>query len=136
MAHLMTVVHQDVYMTITYHEDLDIIETASRIKDEADLRRNLLKVLEVIEQCNPGKMLVDMREFKFEHDPDSERWIDENIHAKQVELGIVKKAFVMSADSNVQIGVEEVMDNEYARQIETAYFLTREQAMDWLKEAD
>ena len=136
MVHLMTVVHQDVYLTITYHEDLDLLETASRIKDEADLRRNLLKVLEVVEQCNPGKMLVDMREFKFIYDPDIERWIDENIHAKQVELGIVKKAFVMSADFNVQVGVEEVMDNEYARQIETAYFLTREQAMDWLTKPD
>ncbi len=56
----MTVVYEDEDMTITHHEDLDLIETASRIKDEADLRRSLLKVLEVMEQCNPDKMLVDM----------------------------------------------------------------------------
>jgi hypothetical protein len=130
----MTVVYEDEYLTITYHEDLDLIETAARIKDEADLRRHLLKVLEVMKQCKPDKLLVDMHEFKLAYDPDSERWIDENIHAKQVELGIVKKAFVMSSDFNIQIGVEEIMDNEYARQIETAYFLTRERAMDWLKE--
>ena len=49
-------------------------------------------------------------------------------------MGIVKKAFVMSSDTDVQIGVEEVMDNKYGRQIETAFFQTREQAMDWLKE--
>ncbi len=134
MAHLMTVVHQDRYLTITHHEDLDLIETAARVNDKADLRRYLLKVLEVMEQCNPDKMLVDMREFKFMYDPEIEKWIDENIHAKQVELGIVKKAFIMSADFNVQVGIEEVMDNEYARQIEAAYFLTREQAMDWLSE--
>ncbi len=134
MAHLMTVVHQDVYITITHHEDLDLIETASRVKDEADFRRSLLKVLEFVEQYNPDKMLVDMREVKFKYDPDIERWVDENIHAKQVELGIVKKAFIRSADVNVQVGVEESEDNEYGRQIETAYFRTREQAMDWLKE--
>ena len=131
----MTVVYEDEYMTITHHEDLDLIEIAARMKDEADLKRSLLKVLEVIEQCNPDKMLWDERELKFVIDPDFERWIDENIHAKQVELGIVKKAFVMAGDFNVQIGIEEVMDNEYARQIEAAYFLTREQAMDWLKES-
>ena len=134
MAHLMTVVYEDEYLTITYHEDFDLIETAARIKDEANLRKCLLKVLEVMEQCNPDKMLVDMREFKFIYDPDSEKWIDENIQAKQVELGILKKAFIMSADTSVQIGVEEVIDNEYGRQIETAFFLTREGAMGWLKE--
>jgi len=134
MAHLMTVVYEDEYLTITYHEDFDLIETAARIKNEANLRKCLLKVLEVIEQCRPDKMLVDMREFKFKYDPEIEKWIDENIHAKQVELGIVKKAFIMSANFNVQVGIEEVMDNEYARQIEAAYFLTREEAMDWLKE--
>jgi hypothetical protein len=130
----MTVVYEDEYITITHHEDLDLIETAARVEDEADLRRNLFKVLEVMEQCKPDKMLVDMHEFKFAYDPDIERWIDENIHAKQVELGIVKKAFVMSSDINIQIGVEEVMNNKYGRQMEAAYFLTREQAMDWLKE--
>jgi len=130
----MTVVYEDEYITITHHEDLDLIESAGRIKDEVDLRRSLLKFLEVIEQYNPDKILWDMREAKFIYDPDSERWIDENIHARQVELGIVKKAFVMSSDFNVRVGIEEAMDNEYARQIETAYFLTREQAMDWLKE--
>ncbi len=134
MAHLITGVYEDEYMTITYHEDLDLIETAARVEDEADLRRYFLKVLEVMEQCNPDKMLVNMREFKFKYDPDIERWVDENIHARQTELGIVKKAFVMAADFNAQIGIEEIMDNEYARQIETAYFLTREKAMDWLKE--
>ncbi len=134
MAHLITGVYEDEYMTITYHEDLDLIETAARVEDEADLRRYLLKVLEVMEQCNPDKMLVNMREFKFKYDPDIEKWIDENIHAKQVELGIVKKAFVKSAEFYVQVGVEEVMDNKYGRQMEAAYFLTREQAMDWLKE--
>ena len=136
MAHLITGVYEDEYMTITYHEDLDLIETAARVKDKADLRRYLFKVLEVMEQCSPDKMLVNMREFKFKYDPDIERWVDENIHARQVELGIVKKAFVMSTTANAQIGLEEVLDNEYGRQIETAYFRTREQAMDWLKETD
>jgi len=130
----MTVVYDNEHMTITHHEELDLLETVARIKDDAELRRDLLKVLEVIEQCNPGKLLWDMREAKLTYDPDSERWIDENIHARQVELGIVKKAFVMSADIVVQIGIEEALDNEYGRQIETAFFRTRERAMDWLKE--
>ena len=133
MAHLITGVYEDEYMTITYHEDLDLIETAARVKDEAELERYLLKVLEVMEQCNPDKMLWDTRELKFVIYPDFERWIDENIHARQVELGIVKKAFVMSTTANAQIGLEEVLDNEYGRQIETAYFRTRQQATNWLK---
>ena len=130
----MTVVYEDEYMTITHHEDLDLREIVPRMEDEANMRRNLLKFLEVMERYNPDKILWDMRELKFVIYPDFERWIDENIHAKQVELGIVKKAFVMSTTANAQIGLEEVLDNEYGRQIETAYFLTREQAMDWLKE--
>ena len=136
MAHLMTVVHQDVYLTITYHEDFDLIETASRIKDEADLKRYLLKFVEMMEQYNVDKILWDLREFKLVIDPDFERWIDENISARQVELGIVKKAYIMPPDFNIALGIEESLDNEYARQIETAYFRTREQAMDWLKETD
>jgi hypothetical protein len=136
MAHLMTVVHQDVYLTITYHEDLDLIETASRIKDEADLKRYLLKFVEMMEQYNVDKILWDLREFKLVIDPDFERWIDENISAKQVKSGIVKKAYIMPPDFNIALGIEESLDNEYARQIETAYFRTREQALDWLKETD
>ena len=129
----MGVVYENEYMTITHHEDIDLIEIAARMEDEANLRRSLLKVLEVIEQCNPDKMLWDERELKFVIDPDFERWIDENIHAKQVELGIVKKAYVMSADFNIEHGVAEAMDNEYGRQIEATYFQTREEALDWLK---
>ena len=129
----MGVVYENEYMTITHHEDIDLIEIAARMEDEANLRRSLLKVLEVIEQCNPDKMLWDERELKFVIDPDFERWIDENIHAKQVELGIVKKAYVMSADFNIEHGVAEAMDNEYGSQLNTANFLTRELAMDWLK---
>lgn len=129
----MTIVYEDEYMTITHHEDLDLLEAAQRIKDEADLRRNLLKFLEMMEQYNPGKILWDMRESKFTYDPDNESWINENIHTKQVELGIAKKAFVMPLDLNVRIGIEETMDTGYGKQIETAYFLTREEAMEWLK---
>ncbi len=128
----MGVVYENEYMTITHHEDLDLIEIAARMKDEADLKRSLLKSLEVMEQYNPDKILWDMREVKFIYDPDIERWIDENIHAKQVELGIVKEAFVMPSDFNIEHGVAEAMDNEYGRQLKTANFLTREPAVNWL----
>lgn len=130
----MTVVYDNEYMTITHHEDLALLEIVPRMEDEDVIKREIAKFIEVMEQCNPDKILWGMREFKFAIDPDFERWIDENISAKQVELGIVKKAFVMSSDFNIALGIEETLDNEYARQIETAYFRTREQAMDWLKE--
>ena len=132
----MTVVYEDEYLTITHHEDLDLLEAVQRMEDEDVFRRSLLKSLEVIEQCNPDKMLWDLREFKLVVDPDFERWIDENVTAREVELGIVKEAFVMASDFNIALGIEETMDNEYGSQLATAYFLTREQAMDWLKEAD
>ena len=134
MAHLMTVVHQDVYMTITHHEDLDLLEIVLRMENEDVFRRGLLKSLEVMEQCNPDKMLWDLRELKFVIYPDFERWIDENINAREVELGIVREAFVMPSDFNIEHGVAEAMDNEHGSQLKTANFLTREQAMDWLKE--
>ncbi len=130
----MTVVYEDEYMTITHHENLDLLEAVSRFENEATYRRGLLKSLEVMEQCKPDKMLVDIREAKIASDPDLERWVDENITAKRIEFGIVKQAFVMASDFNVTLGVEEAMDNEYGRQLSVAYFYTREQAMDWLKE--
>ena len=132
----MPVVYEDEYMTITHHEDLDLLEIVLRMEDEDDFRSSLLKSLEVMEQCNPDKTLWDTRELKYVIYPDSERWIDENINAREVELGIVREAFIMPSDFNIELGIEEAMDNEYGSQLEKAYFLTREQAMDWLKEAD
>jgi len=132
----MTVVYEDEYMTITHHEDLDLLEAVSRFENEATYRRGLLKSLEVMEQCKPDKLLVDIREAKIASDPDLERWVDENITAKRIEFGIVKQAFVMASDFSVKLGVEEAMDNEYGRQLSVAYFYAREQAMDWLKETD
>jgi len=130
----MTVVYDNEYMTITHHEDLDLLEVVLRMADEGVVKRELFKFLEVMEQCNPDKMLWDMRELKFVVYPDFERWIDENINAREVEFGIENEAFVMPSDFNIEHGVAEAMDNEYGSQLNTAYFLTREQAMDWLKE--
>ncbi len=130
----MTVVYEDEYMTITHHEDLDLLEAVQRMEDEGVFKKEMFKFLEVMEECNPDKMLWDMRELKFVVYPDFERWIDENINAREVALGIVKEAFVMSADFNIEHGVAEAMDNEYGSQLNTAYFLIREGAMDWLKE--
>ena len=132
----MTVVYVNEYMTITHHEGLDFLEIVIRMEDEGVFKREMFKFLEVMEECNPDKMLWDMRELKFVVYPDFERWIDENINAKEVAFGIVKEAFIMSADFNIEHGVAEAMDNEYGSQLNTAYFLTREGAMDWLKETD
>jgi hypothetical protein len=128
----MTVVYDNKYMTITHHEGLDSLEIVIRMEDEGVFKREMFKFLEVMEECNPDKMLWDMRVFKFVVYPDFERWIDENINAREVEFGIVKEAFVMSADFNIEHGVAEAMDNEYGRQIKTANFLTREPAVNWL----
>ena len=130
----MIVVYDNQYMTIAHHEDLDLLEIVPRMKDEDVIKREMAKFLEVMEQRNPDKMLWDMREFKMAIDPDFERWIDENINAREVELGIVKEAFVMASDFNIDLGTSEAMDNEYGRQLNVAYFYTREQAMNWLKE--
>jgi hypothetical protein len=128
----MTVVYDNEYMTITHHEDLDLLEVAQRIEDEDVFRREVFNFIDVMEQCNPNKMLWDLREFKLVIDPDFERWIDENINAREVEFSVVKEAFVMPSDFNIEHGVAEAMDNEYGRQIKTANFLTREPAVNWL----
>jgi len=123
-------------MTITHHEDLDLLEAVQRIEDEDVFRREVFNFIDVMEQCNPNKMLWDLREFKLVVDTDFERWIDENVTAREIESGIVREAFVVPSDFNIEHGIEETMDNEYGSQLATAYFRTREQAMDWLKETD
>ena len=128
----MSIVYENEYMTITHHEGLDFLEIVIRMEDEGVFKREMFKFLEVMEQCNPDKILWDMREFKMVVDPDFERWIDENINAREVEFGIVKEAFVMPSDFNIEHGVAEAMNNEYGSQLNTAYFLTREPAVNWL----
>jgi len=130
----MTVVYENEYMTITHHEDLDLLEAVQRMEDEDVFRREVFNFIDVMEQCNPDRVLWDLREFKLVVDPDFERWIDVNLTGREVEFGIVKEAFVMPSDFNIEHGIEETLDNEYGSQLNTAYFYTREQAMGWLKE--
>ena len=131
-----SVVYESEKMQIVHHEDSQILEQilSHGEDDEEIFKAEVLDFLNYMESCKPRRTLWDMRNLSFIVSPDLEGWIDENINAKEVAFGIEREAFIISDVYAAEIGVEETMENEFGAQLNTSYFISREEAIAWLSQ--
>jgi hypothetical protein len=104
----------------------------ANMKDD-EFRKELENYAEVAEKYRPTKSLVDTQNFLFTVVPDTQKWVNENIHQRSLQAGIKKFAYLVSKDLFSQVSIEQTMEEGNAKEVfETCYFADETEALTWL----
>jgi hypothetical protein len=132
-----TKVYESNYLTLVVNEQTQLLKVlwasaTENMKDD-EFRKELENYAEVAEKYQPTKSLVDTQNFLFTIVPDTQQWVNENIHQRSLKAGIKKFAYLVSKDLFSQVSIEQTMEEGNAQEIfETRYFDDETEALTWL----
>lgn len=134
MKNMMKTIYKSKTTIVKYSKDnnrfeLNLSHSHHQIND---FKRELQDFIGLVEEYRPVKILWNLQEFDVAIEPSLQAWIDSNINAKEVELGVKKEAFLMPEEFITQISVEQTMDEENAEKIECEFFKHNDDAISWL----
>jgi len=133
----MKTVYQSKYLTLAVETSKQLIKVlwsanTENMTDE-EFRAELIKYAEVSEQYQPKKSLVDTQHFLMTVVPETQEWVNANIHPRSLKAGIKKFAYLVSKDLFSQVSVEQTMEEGNAKEIfDTLYFENESEAIEWL----
>lgn len=126
------------YLTINYNKSLSLIEfrwkpQSAELSDDI-IKSEFLKEVELCEKYNPKNLLINTKDFQYVITPELQEWTDNSIFPKYIEAGVKQIAIVVGEDIFANVSVEQTMDEENASTIQSEYFTSEEDAIEWLKE--
>jgi hypothetical protein len=133
----MEIVYQSKYLTLIIEADKQLCKvlwsnTTENMLD-SEFRAELIKYVEVAEKYQPLKSFVDTKYFLMPVVPETQEWINANIHQRSLNAGIKKFAYLVSKDLFSQVSIEQSMDEGNAKYFfDTRYFDEESEAMLWL----
>jgi hypothetical protein len=130
-------VYESNYLTLVVNEQTQLLKVlwapATEDMQDDEFRKELENYAEVAEKYQPTKSLVDTKNFLFTVVPDTQKWVNENIHQRSLRAGIKKFAYLLSKDAFSQISIEQTMEEGNAQEVfETRYFADETEALTWL----
>lgn len=128
------IIYQSEEMLIELNDDIKLCEiTLKHHEDQLELfKSNLQDFLDLIEQHRVTKNLWNLSNFQIVIDLELQEWIDAIINKKEIELGVEFEAFVMPQDLINQLSIEQTMEEQHGKIIETAFFSDKNEALEWL----
>lgn len=99
---------------------------------EEEYLEELKKFIEITNQYKPKTVFADTREFYFTIVPHIQEYINENILALYVKIGLEKHAILVSPDIFTAVSVEQTMDENQEGGFENRYFESEEEVKSWL----
>lgn len=109
------------------------IELRHHFEEMNLFKEDMYHFLEMIRQWKPDRNLWDVHNFHIILDEAVQQWLDEHINKKELDEGIRLEAFVVNpTDLITELGVEQVMGEEFGSKIITRMFDNREKAFEWL----
>ncbi len=130
-------VYQSAYLTLEVVPENHMIkltwlpETITMTDDI--FKAELTKYAEIVEQYHPHFLLIDTSAFAMTVVPETQEWVQNNIHPRSLKAGIQKIAYVTSKDFFAKISIEQTMEDSILMSI-TKYFDNRQDAISWLLE--
>ncbi len=97
-----------------------------------DYKRELVKMAELIETHKISRQLINTLHFQYTIDIDLQQWTDEYITKRTKEAGIKKAAFIIAEEIFSQMSIEQAMEGEEGKALDTRYFTSEEEAREWL----
>lgn len=128
-------VYQSPYLTLEVVPENRLIkviwspETATMTDDI--FKAELTKYAEIAEQYHPHFSFVDTSAFAMTIVPETQEWVQENIHPRSLKAGIQKFAYMVSKDFFSQVSIEQTMEDSGVS-FTTKYFDNQQDAINWL----
>ncbi len=103
-------VYESTYVTLIVNEEAQLLKViwlpATESMQDEDFRKELTAYAEITEKYRPTKSLVDTKFFLFTVVPETQEWINQNIHQRSLQAGIKKFAYLVSEDLFSQVSIE------------------------------
>ncbi len=97
-----------------------------------EIQEALLAYATTIEEYRPDCVIIDEQKFGYIWIPDSQEWFDHNIAPVAIKVKIKKNAIVQSSDIFIATSVEQLMDEENAKNLIVKFFSNVEDAWKWI----
>ncbi|GIV40488.1 MAG: hypothetical protein KatS3mg033_2288 [Thermonema sp.] len=132
-----TSILNNAYAEIFYHTEADCIvlrfKLASAQMSDADFQNVMLTYAQWIEKQQISKLLLDNRELRYIVVPEMQEWITQKVAPRTLSLRYV--ANVVSEDIFAEVSAEQsIEESQKIRPLETNYFRSTQEAIDWLKQ--
>jgi len=95
-------------------------------------KEEMYKIKEVVEYYKPWAVMVQAQNLNYILPPDVQEWNDINIVPAFLAAGVKKFAYVMPKDIFQQVALEQLMDEDNAKNFNTQYFDDETKGMEWL----
>lgn len=133
-----TKVYESKYLTLVVNDERKLLKvlwsSATESMQDDEFRKELTTYVEIAEKYQPTKSLVDTIYFFMTVVPETQEWVNQNIHQRSLQAGIKKFAYLISKDFFPQVSIEQTMEEGNASEIfETRYFDNETEAVEWLK---
>lgn len=92
----------------------------------------LLKLVQLIENKQVTKQLINTLDFQFTIDIELQDWTDQVITKRTKEAGVQKAAFIIAEEIFSQMSIEQTMDGDEGKIMDVRYFTSEQEAREWL----
>jgi hypothetical protein len=127
------------YLNTYLHQDYNILysewtESASKISRE-EFKQHIVDFLERIKKYKVRGFLTNSQKGHFTMDVGVQEWHDKEIAPHYIANGLKKIGFVLpEKDFFAAISLQQTFDETHAQQLQTKFFNTVEDAMNWIKD--
>lgn len=129
-------VYKSTYWTIFYEKGeqllIPIWSSSSSNMTKDVYKAEMKNYLQVVEEYEPTRLLIDCREFYFPIEPEIQEWIDKNIFPKVLNVGVKYVAIVIPSELIANLSVQQAMEEQEGLKFTTRYFDNREDAKKWV----
>jgi len=128
--------YQNEIQTLEYNENESFLTQtwtrASKAMNEEEFKTEMLQLVKFIEQFQPHKLLIDMRNFYFIVIPELQEWINTNVNSLLAKMNETKTAYIVSSDLFASVSVEQTVEESAGKLMTTMFFEGENEARKWL----
>jgi hypothetical protein len=137
----MQIIDENKFRKLLYHEDTAILEDVwlpeSEQMDVDTFKEQAHINLDARLKYQPQYFLSDLRNYHFAISPDLQLWLAKEVIKVNEITALQKTALIVTQDFITQLSIEQAIDEiqENRKRSTPAYFVEREEAIEWLLKA-
>ena len=129
------IVYNSDYSTIHCLEGMDMLytewkESSSNLSEE-ELKTEMEQILQQVEEHHTKNIIADTSRFKYHTTQKTQRWIGHFFMADIIEMGVKKYAIIVPEEVYPQYEGDN-NEEELYEGFKVKYFMSKDQAMNWL----
>ena len=107
---------------------------SENIKDK-EMKKLMRQLIELFEKYKPKYYYSDLRNFRYAISPEMQKWIDDTVVVKAIQIEMKKTARIMSTDYISQLSIEQLTqeENYETGMLTNRFFDNEKEAREWLE---